>query len=76
MHIIPLAKICQWVLAYSPNCKRHAAYCILAYGIRHGCVHECMCMCVCVFVRMNASLVDRTKTVRDKFAIFHQHTCD
>ena len=33
----------------------------------------CVCVCVCVFIGLNASFLDHTKTVRNKYAIFHHH---
>ena len=57
-------KRCQSSVVY----KRDEMHCILAY-----CIHWGVPVWVCAPVRLNASLVDHTKTVWVKAAFFHHH---
>ena len=72
---LPFAKICQEALAYSLilNEMQRIGFSAIALVrvCRYVCVcvSMCVCVCVCLFYHLNASLVDRTKTVLDKSAI-------
>ena len=72
---LPFAKICQGVLAYSlilSEMQRIAFSPIAFIGVCPYlcvCLRVCVCLCVCVFVRLNASLLDRTKKALHKSAI-------
>ena len=67
---VPFAKICQGVLTYSlmlSEIHRISFSPIALFVCVYLCVCMCVCVCVCVyvcvcvFIRLNVSLLDRTK---------------
>ena len=56
--VCPYVRVCVCVRA---RVCLSVCVCVCVCAFVRVCV--CVCVCVCVFVRLNASLLDRTKTV-------------